>query len=366
LYADANGDNIPDGAAIANTSTNASGIYGFSGLTPGNYIVGVVPPAGYAGTTTTATSATPNNDNNADNNGVTVASGELRSNFITLTTAGEPTTDGDGNNGNLTLDFGLKATGSIGDFVWQDLNNNGIQDTGEPGIAGVTVTLTLPDATTVTTTTNASGGYLFPNLLPGTYSVAFATPAGYIPATSNAGANDAIDSDPIGGVVTGINLAAGQNNLTIDAGFRKLIRVSGNVWHDVNAMSDGLVNDTRLLTTPPSAQIPANLYAFLVNDATGLIVGVEAVDPLTGTFAFEDVTPNTDYYVVISRFYVDPGFPPPTSVLPSGWQHTGQNLGIDPGNDGLNDGLLYVPVETSDVINVNFGIKVAGRDIVIG
>ncbi|SDM68334.1 hypothetical protein SAMN05660860_03009, partial [Geoalkalibacter ferrihydriticus] len=31
--------------------------------------------------------------------------------------------------------------GSIGDFVWNDLNQNGLQDAGEPGISGVTVNL---------------------------------------------------------------------------------------------------------------------------------------------------------------------------------------------------------------------------------
>src|SRR5207244_150060 len=30
---------------------------------------------------------------------------------------------------------------TIGDFVWLDLNNNGLQDTGEQGVAGVSVSL---------------------------------------------------------------------------------------------------------------------------------------------------------------------------------------------------------------------------------
>jgi hypothetical protein len=34
-----------------------------------------------------------------------------------------------------------KCFGTIGDFVWNDLNSNGIQDTGEPGLNGVTVNL---------------------------------------------------------------------------------------------------------------------------------------------------------------------------------------------------------------------------------
>ncbi len=224
LYRDANGDNAPDGASIATTTTNGSGAYGFGSLSAGNYIVGVVIPSGYAAAATTATSASPNNDNNTDNNGVTTVTGELRSNFITLSVGGEPTTDGDGNNGNLTLDFGLRGTGSIGDFVWNDTNGNGIQDPTETGISGATVTLTYPDGTTVNTTTNGTGGYLFSNLPPTgvgqSYTVTFTTPAGYTASPANQGGDDAKDSDPVSGVVSGITLTAGQSNLTIDAGFR--------------------------------------------------------------------------------------------------------------------------------------------------
>ncbi|MBK7635956.1 MAG: hypothetical protein IPJ13_18015 [Saprospiraceae bacterium] len=41
------------------------------------------------------------------------------------------------------IDAGYVSTsiGSISDFVWEDLNGNGLQDSGEPGILGVTVTL---------------------------------------------------------------------------------------------------------------------------------------------------------------------------------------------------------------------------------
>ncbi|MFN8243575.1 MAG: SdrD B-like domain-containing protein [Ferruginibacter sp.] len=233
LYSDANGDNVPDGAAIATTTTNASGIYGFANIAPGKYIVGVTIPAGYAAGATTATSASPDNDNNTDNNGVTTVSGELRSNFITLTAGGEPTTDGDGANGNLTLDFGLKGTGAIGDFVWNDTNANGLQEGGELGIGNVTVTLTYPDGTTLNTTTTAAGIYAFTNLAPGSYTVTFTSPAGYLVTPSNVGADDNIDSDPVGGVVSGIAINGNTNN-TIDAGFYQLGSIGDRVWKDDN------------------------------------------------------------------------------------------------------------------------------------
>ena len=36
---------------------------------------------------------------------------------------------------------GLPPKAALGDFVWADSNNNGLQDSGELGIGGVTVTL---------------------------------------------------------------------------------------------------------------------------------------------------------------------------------------------------------------------------------
>ena len=43
---------------------------------------------------------------------------------------------------NLTVDAGLfKPRAVIGNYVWADKNDNGIQDATEPGLAGVLVTL---------------------------------------------------------------------------------------------------------------------------------------------------------------------------------------------------------------------------------
>ncbi|MGT2747300.1 SdrD B-like domain-containing protein, partial [Streptococcus penaeicida] len=83
---------------------------------------------------------------------------------------------------------------TIGDTVWEDTNHNGVQETGEPGIPGVTVTLTTPDGSTVTTTTDTNGNYEFTDLPDGDYTVTFTPPAGYVPTTPNAG-DDTLDSD---------------------------------------------------------------------------------------------------------------------------------------------------------------------------
>ena len=73
-----------------------------------------------------------------------------------------------GSPSNLTADFGYVHTanpgsplGAIGDTVWIDANNNGIQDPGEPGVGGVLVNLT---GWPLSTTTNPDGTYLFSDL----------------------------------------------------------------------------------------------------------------------------------------------------------------------------------------------------------
>jgi len=222
LYLDANADNVPDGAALATTLTGSDGSYYFHTLTAGNYIVGITIPSGYTTTTTTANSSNPNSNTDNDNNGITTSGGEVRSNYITLSFGGEPTTLGDGNNVNYTLDIGLKGTGSIGDYVWNDLDKDGIQEANEPGIGNVTVTLTFADGSTAVTTTNSSGAYSFSNLGPGTYTVTFTTPTGKTITSQDQGGNDNTDSDisaSTGSVA--VVLTAGQTNITIDAGYYK-------------------------------------------------------------------------------------------------------------------------------------------------
>ncbi|MGA9117560.1 MAG: SdrD B-like domain-containing protein [Bacteroidota bacterium] len=85
----------------------------------------------------------------------------------------------------------IPCTGLIGDFVWKDADCDGLQEPGEPGIAGVTVKLLDgTGAVIATTVTTGDGAYLFTGLCAGTYGVmvdASTLPPGYIPtACSNA------------------------------------------------------------------------------------------------------------------------------------------------------------------------------------
>ena len=138
------------------------------------------------------------------------------------------------------------GTSSIGDFVWNDLNGNGIQDAGEPGIPNVTVTLLGSDATTVVavTTTNASGAYNFINLAPGTYYVQFTAPSGDTFTTQYA-AGSTTSTDSNANVSTGktdaVTLASGATDNTIDAGLYQPVSIGDFVWNDLN---DNGIQDT--------------------------------------------------------------------------------------------------------------------------
>jgi len=114
----------------------------------------------------------------------------------------------------------LSAT--IGDYVWDDLNQDGIQNDGATGIGGVTVELwdcSGPPFLVATTSTNAVGFYSF-TVNPGNYYVKFFPPAGYVFSPQDVGADDTIDSDPnpVTGRTVCTNLTPGEVDLTWDAG----------------------------------------------------------------------------------------------------------------------------------------------------
>lgn len=161
-------------AVIATTTTDASGLYNFTGLTPGDYSVQITPPAWVGYLSSPVQTADPDSNSNTDSNiASTPVAGTFRSGVITLSSGQEPTNDGDSsNNTNLSLDLGLVLPGSIGNRIWLDEDSNGKQDAGEPGLANVTVELRNSTGTLIATTaTDAHGGYLFSGIAPGSYFV---------------------------------------------------------------------------------------------------------------------------------------------------------------------------------------------------
>jgi hypothetical protein len=85
------------------------------------------------------------------------------------------------------------ASGGTCGFVWNDTNNNGVQEPGEPGIEGAVVSL---DGGTNITATDTEGFYYF-FTEPGTYTVSVQIPPGTQPSPHDVGTDDTVDSDGV-------------------------------------------------------------------------------------------------------------------------------------------------------------------------
>ncbi|WP_330277207.1 hypothetical protein OG205_16925 [Lentzea sp. NBC_00516] len=138
-----------------------------------------------------------------------------------------------------TIDMGLiSPVNRLGDYVWIDVNKDGLQDATDVPVEGVTVKLN----TGATTTTNAQGKYLFTDLADGTYKVCFdlanlpAAVKDYKVTTQNAG-DDAKDSDAgADGCTAETTLGTGKReDLTLDMGLVSPPNKLGDtVWRDDN------------------------------------------------------------------------------------------------------------------------------------
>lgn len=140
---------------------------------------------------------------------------------------------------------------SIGDFVWDDANDNGLQDSGEGGISEADVQLLRCTDSAVAlagTKTDAQGKYAFTGLGAGCYKVKFYAKSGYslCTKTTTETSKEAIDSNAgTDGVSKNYDIADGQSNQTIDACMvrprvvtnltltMKADNESPNLWDDV-------------------------------------------------------------------------------------------------------------------------------------
>jgi len=110
--------------------------------------------------------------------------------------------------------------GHIGNKVWLDLDCDGLQDEGEPGIPGVHITLLNRFGQFVTSTdTDEHGQYGFDGLCASRYSVCVdesTLPRGVTPTACNQGGDDGIDSECSCHTTL---LDPGEQDRTIDFGY---------------------------------------------------------------------------------------------------------------------------------------------------
>lgn len=85
----------------------------------------------------------------------------------------------------------------VGDFIWDDLNRNGIQDPAEPGLAGVECLLCIASRTQPLQrrTTSSQGYYAFTGVPAGNFFIAVRRLPGYVFSPKDQGNDDTRDSD---------------------------------------------------------------------------------------------------------------------------------------------------------------------------
>jgi len=126
--------------------------------------------------------------------------------------------------------------GDFNGFVWEDLNGNGVQDGGEPGIQGVPVSLFTSNGVLVSTQFTDGGGlYIFEDIPNGNYIIHFGPSIDYSFTLPNVG-SDGTDSDvdqSNGSGTTSLFMHTGGDR-AFDAGVHLCVPVGELVWFDIN------------------------------------------------------------------------------------------------------------------------------------
>lgn len=333
------------GVLLATTATSEAGLYLFTSNEHGlradsNYVL-VIDTAqprieGFNVTVANANALGTNDTTDSD----AVALGGSRVG-ISVRTGALGTRD-------FTYDFGFFRLLEIGNFVWNDLDGDGVQDATETPLVGVLVELRSADGSVVvaTTLTNSSGAYLFDavrsGVLPDTeYVVAIPMNApalaGLTPTFSPSQASAAEDSNGVldsvrGRSATSVTTGAyGTVDRSIDFGFVGVTSIGDFVWLDADG--DGTFDSTEA----PVANVTLQL-----RDASDAIVATTTTSA-TGLYAFDNtrvaLRPNTPYTIVVPS-------------VPAGLQLTRANVGANDAIDSdatLAAGVVRKPAPTGAV-----------------
>ncbi|MFN8338563.1 MAG: SdrD B-like domain-containing protein [Saprospiraceae bacterium] len=188
----------------------------------------------------------------------------------------------------------INAPIEIGNRVWDDTDNDGIQDAGENGISGVVVTLYAADGTTViaTATTDTNGNYFFSsasatNTPSAKYGLSLNFNSNYVigfPPTNgvkyltaiNSLTNDLVDSDAnrTTGLLTITTGYAGENNHSYDAGYSTLPPCSLSVSCNATNTSCGLGNGS--ISTSVSGNTGAVTYLWSNGGTSASVTNLSA------------------------------------------------------------------------------------------
>ena len=333
------------GAAVATVPVNADGSYNFGEVEPGTYSVVLHQTA--AGSTTPSLPTGWNNTGEhlgANTGSDGTVNGTLPNIVVTAT---------DVTNANfgvqqppVTTDEALPSSPNPGGTVTVDISDD--FNFSDPDGTIETITFTaFPDS--VTTVTINGTTYVAPGQTPGAGQQVFPDSGVTVPLTGLAVLIDPIDGNPtveVPFIVTD-NGGLESNESSVTKPFTTpQVHLSGNVFHDANALTDSTVNTTGSVTT-----IPTGLFVTLVDSAGNAVATVPV--QANGSYDFGNVAPGT-YSVVLHQTAAGSTTP----SLPTGWNNTGEHLGANAGSDGTVNGTLpNIVVTATDVTNANFGVQ---------
>lgn len=272
LIADLDGDGAYDpnvDTLVATDVTDASGGYGFAGLASGGDYLVIVD---------TTDPDFPSNLSQTEDPDATLDSvGEA-----TNLTASDD-----------TFDFGYQplGSGSIGDTVFVDSDSDGIHDSGEAGIALITVTLyedsdgdgkiTAADAVIGTTVTDVNGNYLFADLAPGDYLVDVDGTDAQLPTELAVDGITTLNYIPTSSDPHAVTLSAGEAYDAADFGFAPGGAIGNFVWQDLDG--DAEFDDTE----PPISGMTVRLYSDTNGDGVGDVLIDTTLTDADGLYLFD-------------------------------------------------------------------------------
>src|SRR5205085_2619411 len=159
-----------------------------------------------------------------------------------------------------------------------DPNSNGVQDAGEPGIAGVTLVATgtndLGQNVSVVTTSGTDGTYTFGNLRPGFYNIAETQPAGYISTINTPGMVDGkVTGKVVDDTIVNIDLRSCNSGVGFNFGECKQTppanSISGYVYQDCNGNGIREAGEEAIPGVTITLDSPTGGTAVTTTDANG-------------------------------------------------------------------------------------------------
>ncbi len=207
----------------------------------------------------------------------------------------------------------------IGDLVWDDMNQNGVQDSEEPGIENIKVTLRGENNIELVTTTDVEGIYSFDGLKPGKYQLEFGLPASAFYTSQHVGepGKDS-DADPITGKTSRFELGAEEFADRWDAGIIVLdekVNIGDWIWEDANR--NGLQDSHEKGIQGISVHLISHPSEKLIS---------KVVSDVQGKYLFKDVLPGS-YVIEFVRDSSARHFSFTTTKVSSDWKKDSDVLG---------------------------------------